>query len=112
MIRGLGLVALLLLLPLLGSPAPAPAGGTPGRWNGWITDENCGAKGANAAHRACAEKCLERGSKLVLYNLADRRLYKLDKQELAKEHIGHEVIVTGTCDGDKIAVDSITMAVV
>jgi hypothetical protein len=36
-------------------------------------------------------------------------IYGLDKQDLAKEHIGHEVTVTGTAVGYKIAVESIEM---
>jgi hypothetical protein len=93
-----------LLLPLAAKAAP-----TAGSWSGWITDEACGAKGANAAHKACAEKCLKGGSALVLYNTDDKKLYKLDKQDVAKEHLGHEVTVTGKVDGDKIAVESIAM---
>jgi hypothetical protein len=101
-------LACLALASLLVAPVAASAAGTAGSWSGWITDEACGAKGANAAHKACAEKCLEKkGSKLVLFNNADKKLYKLDKQDVAKAHIGHEVTVTGTVDGDKIAVESI-----
>ncbi len=104
------LLACLALASLLLAPVAASAAGTAGSWNGWITDEACGAKGANAAHKACAAKCLEKGSKLVLFNNADKKLYKLDKQDVAKEHIGHEVTVKGTVDGDKIAVESIAPA--
>ncbi|HTQ79152.1 MAG TPA: DUF5818 domain-containing protein [Thermoanaerobaculia bacterium] len=78
-----------------------------GSWNGWITDESCGAKGANAAHADCAKACLAKGGKLVFYNEADKKLYKLDKQDVAKQHIGHEVTVKGEAKGDAIAVASI-----
>ena len=27
-------------------------------WDGWISDSKRGAKGANAAHAACAQKCI------------------------------------------------------
>ena len=105
--RSMALLACLAVLSLVVAPVAATAAGTAGSWKGWITDEACGAKGANAAHKACAEKCLEKGSKLVLYNSGDKKLYKIDNQELAKQHIGHEVTVKGTADGDKIAVESI-----
>jgi Protein of unknown function (DUF5818) len=108
--RTIALLACVALASLLVAPVAASAAGTAGSWNGWITDEACGAKGANAAHKACAEKCLEKGSKLVLYNNADKKLYKLDKQDVAKEHIGHEVTVKGTVDGNSIAVESIAPA--
>jgi hypothetical protein len=81
-----------------------------GSWTGWITDEHCGAKGAKAGHEDCAMKCLEKGGKLVFYNSADEKIYKLDKQDVAKEHLGHQVKVTGTVEGDTIQVESIEMA--
>jgi hypothetical protein len=108
--RTFALLTCLALLSLLLAPVAATAAAAAGSWNGWITDEACGAKGANAAHKACAEKCIEKGGKLVLYNNADKKLYKLDKQDVAKQHIGHEVTVKGKADGQSIAVDSIEPA--
>lgn len=104
------LLASMVVLGLLVMPIAATAAGTAGSWNGWITDEACGAKGANAAHKDCAVKCMEKGSKLALYNTTDKKLYKLDKQDVAKQHLGHEVTVKGTATGDSIAVDSIDAA--
>jgi hypothetical protein len=79
-------------------------------WTGWITDSHCGAKGANAKHsKACVEKCAKDG-KVVFYNNADQKLYDIDKADLALEHVGHEVTVTGTLDGSSIKVDSIAAA--
>jgi len=78
-----------------------------GSWNGWVTDDHCAAKGANAAHADCAKKCLGNGGKLVFYNSADEKIYNLDNQKLAEEHIGHEVVVKGTAEGDTIKVESI-----
>ena len=82
--------------------------GAAGSWSGWITDDSSGAKGANAALKDCAVNCAEKGGSLVLYNTADKKLYKLDKQDLARQHLGHEVTVKGTAAGDKIVVDSIS----
>ncbi|HEX4959214.1 MAG TPA: hypothetical protein VF173_00145 [Thermoanaerobaculia bacterium] len=98
----------LLALSLLALPlAAAPAKGS---WTGWITDSSCGAKGAKAEHKACAEKCIAKGEKLVFYNNADKKLYAIDKQDLAKENLGHEVKVTGEADGSSIKVESIAAA--
>lgn len=108
--RTTALLATLAVLSLLVMPVAATAAGTAGSWNGWITDEACGAKGANAAHKDCAVKCMEKGSKLGLYNTTDKKFYKLDKQDVAKAHLGHEVTVKGTADGDAIAVTSIEPA--
>lgn len=99
-----------LLLALLALALPLASAGTKGSWTGWITDESCGAKGAKAEHKSCLEKCLSNGDKLVFYNTADEKLYSLDKQDVAKEHIGHEVKVTGEVDGAAIKVESIEAA--
>ena len=78
--------------------------------SGWITDAKCGANGAKAEHKACAMKCAEGGEKLVLYSPSDKKTYGLDNQALAKEHVGHEVIVEGEADKDgNIAVKEIEM---
>lgn len=87
--------------------ALAGAAGTKGTWTGWVTDEHCGAKGANADHKACAEKCMANGSKLVFYNNADKKIYGLDKQDVAKANLGYEVKVSGELEGKNIKVDSI-----
>jgi tRNA isopentenyl-2-thiomethyl-A-37 hydroxylase MiaE len=79
-------------------------------WTGWVTDEHCGAKGASADHKACAEKCLTQGSKLVFYSTGDKKIYSLDKQDLAKDNLGQEVRVTGVLDGKTIKVESISPA--
>ena len=76
-------------------------------WSGWITDAACAAKGAKAEHKGCALKCAGKGEALVFYNNADQKIYKLDKQDEAKAHVGAEVEVTGDLDGDSIKVTSI-----
>lgn len=97
----------LIVLALAALLVPALAAAD--SWTGWITDDSCGAKGANAEHASCAKKCLDGGGKLVFFNSADQKLYSLDNQKLAEEHIGHEVVVTGTADGNSIKVESIAM---
>ncbi len=96
----------MLVLALFVTPMAARAAA--GSWDGWITDEACGTKGGSADHKACAVKCAEKGSKLVFYNNADKKIYKLDKQDVAKPHAGEEVTLTGKAQGNRIAVDSIT----
>ncbi|MGE5209387.1 MAG: hypothetical protein ACM3KL_08670 [Alphaproteobacteria bacterium] len=96
-----------LLLPLFTS-ALALAD----EWKGWITDEHCGAKGANAGHAPCAKKCLLEGSKLVFYNTGDEKIYNLDNQDLALQNLGHEVTVKGELEGNAVKVASIEPALV
>ena len=95
-------IALLAILVLIVAPGLYAAS-----WTGWIVDEHCGGKDANAAKKGCTLKCAEGGAALVLYNSADKKTYKLDKQDEAKAHVGAEVTVTGEADGDSIKVTSI-----
>jgi hypothetical protein len=98
---------IVMLFTLLSLVAALAGAGTKGTWTGWVTDEHCGAKGASADHKACAEKCAGRGDKLVFYNTEDKKIYSLDKQDLAKSNVGQEVKVTGEVDGKSIKVESI-----
>jgi len=102
--RSLAAAAVATLLAL-----PAFAGQASTR-TGWITDEHCGADGAKAGHKDCAEKCAAKGYKLVFYDGAEKKIYKLDDQAAAKSHLGHEVKVTGTVEGDVIKVEKIEKA--
>ncbi len=78
-------------------------------WTGWITDSDCGAKGASANHADCARKCVsDKGAKYVLYNSSNKKTYNLDDQAAAAEHVAHIVKVKGSLDGDTIHVQSIT----
>jgi hypothetical protein len=79
-------------------------------WTGWITDEHCGAKGAKADHKECAEKCHSKGIPFVFYDTADKKIYKIDNQDLAGQNLGHAVTVTGTLEGDQIKVEKIEAA--
>ena len=91
--------------------ASLAAAATPdGSWTGWITDTQCGAKGANSKHADCAKKCVEgQGAKYALFNPADKKVYTLDPQDKAVGHAGQYVTVKGTVQGDTIKVASIEM---
>ena len=102
-----------LFLPALMALAlalPAPVRAQTGSWTGWITDESCAAKGANAAHRDCAVKCHKGGALLVFFNSADGAIYKLDDQAKAEENLGHEVEVTGALADGTLKVATIERA--
>ena len=72
---------------------------------GWITDSYCGKNNANADGKSCTLKCQKDGAKLVLF--ANDKLWELDNQDMAKEHVGYEVQVTGMADGTAIQVKEI-----
>jgi len=81
-------------------------------WTGWISDSGCGAKGANAGHKACALKCVKGGAKYVFVNSATKAVVPIHNQDAVKEdNVGMEVTVTGSLTDDKeIHVDSIAPA--
>jgi hypothetical protein len=81
-------------------------------WTGWISDSGCGAKGAAAAHKACALKCVKGGAKYVFVNPETKEVTPIDNQDAVKESdVGQEVTVTGTMtDSKSIHVDSIAAA--
>jgi hypothetical protein len=76
---------------------------------GWVADDKCGAKGANAKAEACTKKCLESGAKMVVVTDGDQKILMVDNPESLKGHEGHHVAVTGTVKGDSIHVDSAKM---
>ena len=78
-------------------------------WDGWISDSKCGAKGANAAHAACAKKCIEAGEKPVLVTDKDQKVVPIDNPDAVKGHEGHHVQVTGKMDNGTLHVDKVTM---
>jgi Protein of unknown function (DUF5818) len=80
-------------------------------WTGWISDSQCGAKGANEKARDCTIKCVkEHGAKYVFVNDADKKVYVVDAQDKVADHAGHHVTVKGTIDGDTLKLTSIDMA--
>ena len=100
-----------MLALVVAMAAPAFAGDAapqPTALKGWITDSYCGAKNANADGAKCARDCYKKGAKLEL--IADGKTYQISDQKAAFDHIGHEVVVTGTVDKDTIKVDKIETA--
>jgi len=82
-----------------------------GSWTGYISDSQCGAKGANDSARDCTIKCVkEHGAKYVFVNDADKKVYVIDDQDKVAAHAGHHVTVKGTVDGDTLKLKSIDMA--
>ena len=79
-------------------------------WNGWISDSKCGAHGANAAHEACAKKCVAGGEKPVFVSDKDQKVIAVDNPDALQEHLGHHVQVTGSMTSNgSLHVDKVTM---
>jgi hypothetical protein len=64
-------------------------------WTGWVSDSKCGAKGANAAHAACAKKCIAAGEKPVLVTDKDQKVVPIDNPDALTPHAGQHVEVMG-----------------
>ena len=82
-------------------------------WTGWISDSQCGVKGANdkPGTAECATKCVkEHGAKYVFVNDADKKIYVVDAQDKVAAHAGHHVTVKGTVEGETLKLTSIDMA--
>jgi hypothetical protein len=78
---------------------------------GWISDSQCGVKGANEKSGDCTTKCVkEHGAKYVFVNDADKKIYVVDAQDKVAVHAGHHVTVTGSVDGEKLKLTTIEMA--
>jgi hypothetical protein len=98
------LPALALLVAFIASPADSS-------WAGWISDDMCGAKNAEAAGAECASRCVkEHGAKYVFVNDGDKKVYTVDAQDKVAPHAGHHVVVKGTVDGGALKLTSIEMA--
>ena len=82
-----------------------------GSWTGWISDSQCGAKGANAKAGECTTKCVkEHGAKYVFVNDSDKKIYAIDDQDKVAPHAGHHVTLKGSASGDSIKLASVEMA--
>ena len=77
--------------------------------NGWVVDDKCGAKGANAGAEACTKKCLAAGAKMVIVTDKDMKVLMVDNPDALKGHEGHHVAATGSVKGDSIHVESAKM---
>ena len=62
---------------------------------GWISDSKCAAKGANAGHAACAQKCIEAGEKPVLVTDKDQKIVPIDNPAAVSAQVGQHVQVSG-----------------
>jgi hypothetical protein len=76
---------------------------------GWVSDDKCGAKGANDKAEACTKKCLAAGAKMVIVTDKDQKILMVDNPDALKGHEGHHIAATGSVKGDSIHVDSLKM---
>lgn len=77
--------------------------------NGWVSEDKCGVKGANAGAEACTKKCLAAGAKMVIVTDTDQKILAVENPDALKGHEGHHVAVTGHVGKDSIHVESTKM---
>ena len=77
--------------------------------NGWVSDDKCGAKGANAGAAACTKKCLDGGAKMVVVTDGDQKVLAFENPDALNGHEGNHVAVTGSVGKDSIKVASVKM---
>jgi hypothetical protein len=77
--------------------------------NGWVVDDKCGAKGANAKGEACTKKCLAAGAKMVIVTDGDQKILMVENPDALKGHEGHHIAATGHVGADSIHVESAKM---
>ena len=77
---------------------------------GYIVDDKCGAKGANAKAESCTKSCIERGAKAVLVTDDKKEVVAIHNQDAIKGHEGHHVKLTGSMMDGALHVDKVEMA--
>ena len=80
--------------------------GDKGKWTGYISDSHCGAKGNNAAHAACAKKCIKEGYAPVF--VVGDKVYTINDPKKVDKYIGDKVTIKGTITGDTIDIEKIS----
>jgi hypothetical protein len=77
-----------------------------GTWTGYISDADCGTKGNNAEHAACAKKCVKNGAAPVF--VVGDKVYTISNPKKVAKFIGDKVNITGTMTGDAIDIEKIS----
>ena len=77
--------------------------------NGYVSDSQCGVKGASADQAECTKKCVAKGAKLVVVTDGDQKILAVDNPDKLQGHEGHHVAVTGKVKGDTIHIDDVKM---
>jgi hypothetical protein len=68
---------------------------------GWLSDEQCARGRASSGiytgtNPECANECVAKGKKIVFIDPAAKRILLIANQDVAKEHVGDRVEITGS----------------
>ena len=105
--------AILSLLPISASPSPGPSRRV--TVAGYIGDSMCGLRHgplpkSAADQRECTLQCVADGSRFILADRDNRRIYQLEDQSAPRPFAGKRVRVTGRLDGDNLRGETIAAA--
>jgi hypothetical protein len=79
--------------------------GDKGKWTGYISDSDCGAKKDMKGHAACAKKCIDAGAKPVF--VVGDKVYAISNPDKVAKFIGQKVTISGTLTGDAVEIDKV-----
>lgn len=85
--------------------APANTAAKAQDFDGWVSDERCGAK----VDAECSKKCLAQGAKLVFVS-PDRTVVPVANQDVVKSFVGQHVTLKGKLDNGILTVNTIKSA--
>ena len=105
--------AILSIVLLCGSRMPA--GNRQVMIAGYIGDSMCGLRhgksgNSDAEERECTLQCVSGGSKFILADRTNRKVYELQDQIAPRRFAGKKVRVTGEIDGQSVRVETIEQA--
>jgi len=77
-----------------------------GKWTGYISDSNCGVKGAKEGHAECAARCIKGGASPVF--VVDKKVYSISDPKKVEDYIGQKVTITGTIKDNTLEIETIS----
>jgi hypothetical protein len=80
--------------------------GDKGKWTGYISDSDCGAKNNLKDHAACAKKCIAAGATPVF--VVGDKVYAINNPDKVAKFIGQKVTISGTITDDALEIDKIS----
>jgi hypothetical protein len=86
--------------------APAGTATAAQSFDGWVSDEKCGAK----IDAECAKKCEAMGVKMVFVNASDKSVVPVANQESLKGFAGQHVNIKGKLENGSLTVSSVKPA--
>lgn len=86
-----------VIIAFVGSALIAGAALAADTMTGWVTEAHCGAKGANAGHKECGDKCVKEGQKVAFYDETSKKVYNFDAdcQKPMEGMMAQEVTLSG-----------------